>query len=76
MYINIGFGNIMNTEKVSAVVKPDAAPVKRLVQAAKDGGSCIDATCGRKCKSVIITVSGQVILSALLPETIAARANQ
>ena len=59
-----------------SVIRPDAAPVKRMVQNAKDSGSCIDATCGRKCKAVIVMEMGQVVLSALLPETIANRVNQ
>lgn len=71
--INIGFGNVVNTDKVVAVVSPDAAPVKRLVQNAKSIGSLIDATQGRKTKAVIITEGEKVILSAVQPETIAKR---
>lgn len=74
--INIGFGNVVNEDKVVAVIKPEAAPVKRMVQGAKDSGSCVDATCGRKCKSVIVTDNGQLVLSSLLPDTIAGRVNQ
>ena len=74
--INIGFGNVVNVDKVVAVIRPEAAPVKRMVQSAKDMGSCVDATCGRKCKAVIVTQTGQIILSALLPDTIAGRVNQ
>ena len=74
--VNIGFGNIINVGKVVAIIRPEAAPVKRMVQNAKDQGSCIDATCGRKCKAVIVTEQGQIVLSALLPETIANRVNQ
>lgn len=74
--VNIGFGNVINEEKIIAVIKPEAAPVKRMVQGAKDQGSCVDATCGRKCKSVIVTESGQIVLSALLPDTITGRVNQ
>lgn len=73
--INVGFSNACNASKIVSVIKPEAAPIKRMVQSAKDAGSCIDATCGRKCKSVIFTDSGQVILSALLPETIMSRVN-
>ncbi|MBP5159023.1 MAG: DUF370 domain-containing protein [Lachnospiraceae bacterium] len=72
-FINVGFGNIVNASKVVGVIKPEAAPIKRMVQGAKDDGNCIDATCGRKCKSVIFAENGQVILSALLPETIMSR---
>ncbi len=75
MIINIGFGNALNSDKILSIVKPDAAPVKRLVQTAKDNGNCIDATCGRKCKSVVVSDNGYIILTALLPETISVRAN-
>ena len=71
--INIGFGNVVNTDKVVAVVSPDAAPVKRLVQNAKNLGSLIDATQGRKTKAVIVTEGEKIILSALQAETIAKR---
>ena len=72
--INIGFGNIVNTSKIIAIVSPDSAPVKRLVQKAKENGTVIDATQGRKTKSVLVMESSQIVLSALLPETIAGRA--
>ena len=71
--INIGFGNVVNTDKVVAVVSPDAAPIKRMVQSAKESGKSIDATQGRKTKAVIIANSEMLILSALQPETIAKR---
>lgn len=71
--INIGFGNAVNTDKVVAVVSPDAAPVKRLVQNARSLGSLVDATQGRKTKAVIVTESEKLVLSALQPETIAKR---
>lgn len=74
--VNIGFGNVINEQKIIAIIKPEAAPIKRMVQGAKDSGVCIDATCGRKCKSVIVTESGQLVLSALLPDTIMGRVNQ
>ena len=61
--INIGFGNVVNTDKVVAVVSPDAAPIKRMVQSAKESGKSIDATQGRKTKAVIITNSEMLILS-------------
>ena len=63
--MNIGFGNVVNTSKVVAVVSPDAAPVKRIISAAKDNNTAIDATCGKKTKTVIITDSNHVVLSAL-----------
>ncbi len=73
--INIGYGNVVNADKVLAVIRPEAAPVKRMVQAAKDNNNYVDATCGRKCKAVIVSEHGRVVLSALLPETIAGRVN-
>ena len=69
--VNIGFGNAVNADKIVAVVSPEAAPVKRIVQTAKDSGMAIDATCGRKTRSVIICDSGHVVLCALQPETLA-----
>ena len=72
--INIGFGNAVNTDKIVAVVSPDAAPVKRMVQSAKESGKAIDATQGRKTKAVLVMENSQLVLSALLPETIAQRA--
>lgn len=72
--IHIGFGNIVNAAKIIAIVSPDSAPVKRLVQKAKEDGTAIDATQGRKTKSVLIMENSRVVLSALLPETIATRA--
>ncbi|MDD6207211.1 MAG: DUF370 domain-containing protein [Clostridiales bacterium] len=74
--VNIGFGNIANADKIISIISPEAAPVKRLVQAAKDDGTAIDATCGRKTKSVLVMENRSVVLSALLPETIASRINQ
>lgn len=73
MLIHIGFGNIVNTTKIIAIVSPDSAPVKRLVQSAKEKGMAIDATQGRRTKSVLVMENSQVVLSALLPETIAGR---
>jgi hypothetical protein len=75
-FINVGFGNVVNASKIIGIISPDAAPIKRMVQAAKDAGMAIDATCGRKTKAVIVTESGHLVLSALLPETIASRVNQ
>ena len=73
MLIHIGFANIVNTAKIIAIVSPESAPVKRLVQNAKEKGMAIDATQGRKTKSVLVMENSQVVLSALLPETIAGR---
>ena len=72
-FINIGFGNLVNMDKVVAVVCPEAAPVKRLVQKAKEAGSVIDATQGRRTKAVLVTEEDHVILSALQPDTISKR---
>lgn len=74
-FINVGFGNIVNANKIIGVISPEAAPIKRMVQNAKDSGMAIDATCGRKTKAVIVMESGHLMLSALLPETIANRVN-
>ena len=73
-FIHVGFGNIVNTDKVIAVVSPESAPVKRMVQTAKEAGTAVDATQGRKTKAVLVMENGQLVLSALLAETIANRA--
>ena len=73
-FTHIGFGNIVNTDKIVAIVSPDSAPMKRLAQTAREEGNIIDATQGRKTKAVLIAENGNVILSALLPDTIASRA--
>lgn len=73
--INVGFGNIVNVEKIVGIISPEAAPVKRMVQTAKDTGMAIDATCGRRTRAVLVMDSGHLLLSALLPETIANRVN-
>lgn len=74
--INIGFGNLVSGDRLVAVVSPDSAPVKRIVSDAKGRGMLIDATCGRKCKSVLINESNHVILSAVSCETIQNRAEE
>ncbi len=74
-FINIGYGNMVAAERVVTLVSPDSAPVKRLIQDAKDDGRIIDVTCGRKTRAVVITDSEHVILSALQTETIANRLN-
>ncbi len=71
--INIGFGSIVNGEKIIAIVSPDSAPAKRLIQNGKKEGTVIDATHGRKTKACIFMENSQIILSALLPETILER---
>ena len=72
--INIGFGNMVSSGRVLAIVSPDSAPIKRIVQEAKDRSMLVDATYGRKTKAVIIMDTDHVILSAIQPETIAGRA--
>ena len=72
--IHVGFGNIVNAGKIIAIVSPDSAPVRRLVSNAKSDGRTIDATQGRKTKSVIVMENDRIVLSALLPETIRGRA--
>ena len=72
-FINIGYGNIVSSERIIAIVSPDAAPVKRLVQEAKANSSIIDATCGRKTRAVIVCDSGHIVLSALMPDKIMSR---
>ena len=74
--VNIGYGNMIATERLVAVVSPDAAPIRRMIQDARDAGRTIDATCGHKTRAVIVTDSEHVILSPLLPETVAARIDE
>ena len=75
MLVNVGFGNMVNKDRIIAVVSPETAPIKRLVQDAKDGGRAIDVTCGRRTRSVVITDSDHMILSAIQCETISNRIN-
>ena len=74
--INIGFGNFVFPSRLVAVVSPDSAPIKRIVQDAKGKGMLVDATYGRRCKAVLITDTDHIILSAVSPETIANRAEE
>ncbi|MBQ4312180.1 MAG: DUF370 domain-containing protein [Oscillospiraceae bacterium] len=71
--INIGFGNLVNADRIIAAVSPESAPIKRIVQEAKDKQICIDATYGRKTRTVMIADSGHVILSAIAPASVAGR---
>ena len=71
--INIGFGNVVNADKLIAIINPDSAPVKRMIQNAKDMGIAIDATQGRRTKAVIAMENNQLVLSALQPETLTNR---
>lgn len=72
-FINIGYGNMVAAHRIITLTSPDSAPIKRIIQDAKDSGRAIDATCGRKTRAVIITDSDHVILSALQTETVANR---
>ena len=74
--INIGFGNIVSANKIVAIVSPESAPIKRIIQEAKDNKMAVDATLGRRTRAVIIMDSGHVILSAVQPETVASRADK
>ena len=71
--INIGFGNLVSASRLIAIVSPESAPIKRIVQDVREKGLLIDATYGRRTRAVIIMDSGHVILSALQPETVSAR---
>ena len=71
--INIGFGNMVARERIIAVISPDSAPVKRIISDSRERGDLVDATFGRKTRSVIVADSGHVILSALQPDTVTAR---
>ena len=74
--VNIGFGNIIAANKIVAIVSPDSAPIKRMIQEAKDAKTAIDATCGRRTRAVLIMDSGHIILSAVQPETVAGRVDK
>lgn len=74
--INIGFGNMISMSKLVAMVSPDSAPIKRIIQDARDEGRLIDATYGRRTRTVIVMDSGHVILSAVQPETISSRSDK
>lgn len=71
--INIGFGNMVNSERIVAVVSPDSAPIKRIIREAEDKGNLINATYGRRTRAVIVTDSDHIVLSALQTETVASR---
>ena len=71
--INIGFGNMVSAGRIVAIVSPESAPIKRIIQDGKESGRLIDATYGRRTRAVIIADSGHIILSAIQPETVAGR---
>ena len=71
--LNIGFGNMVSANRVMAIISPESSPIKRMVQDARDKGLLIDATYGRKTRAVLVMDSGQIVLSAIQPETVAHR---
>ena len=73
--VNIGYGNMVSSERIITIVSSESAPIKRLIQEARDDGRAIDATYGRKTRAVIIMDSGHIILSSLITETLATRIN-
>lgn len=75
-FVSIGYGNVVNTRKIVSIIGSEAAPTKRMIQNAKDSGMAVDATCGRKTKSVLVMDSGHLILSALLPVTITKKVDE
>ena len=71
--VNIGFGNLVSADRIVTIVRPESAPIKRLVQEAKDAKTAIDATYGRRTRAVLVMDSGHIILSAVQPETVGGR---
>lgn len=71
--INIGFGNVVSVNRIIAIISPESAPIKRIIQEARDKGMLIDATYGRRTRAVVVTDSGHILLSAVQPETVANR---
>ena len=72
-FIGIGFGNVVNRNKIVSMVSTDAAPIKRMIQNARDEGMAVDATCGRRTRTVLVMESGHLVLSALTTDTLTAR---
>lgn len=75
-FINIGYGNIISANRIISIIAPGSAPIKRMVQEARDNSLLIDATSGRKTRAVIIMDTGHIILSAVQPDTVVGRANK
>ena len=71
--LNIGFGNVVSASRIISIINPEAAPIKRMIQEAKDEKPAVDATCGRRTRAVIVMDSGHIVLSALQPETLSGR---
>lgn len=76
MFVNVGFGNFINTNQIISICRADSSPLKRLIAEGRSQGIAVDATQGRKTKTVIVMKGGQLVLSALTPDTIAMRCNQ
>ena len=74
--VGIGFGNMVSSERIVAILSPESAPIKRMIQEVRERGALIDASFGRSTKSVLVMDSGNVILSALPPETVGARLDE
>ncbi len=72
-FLNIGYGNFVSVDKIVAIISPDSAPIKRLIQEAREKGILVDATCGRKTRAVIVTDCERIVLSAMQPETVVNR---
>ncbi|MDY3926542.1 MAG: DUF370 domain-containing protein [Anaerotignum sp.] len=72
-FLNIGYGNVVSANRVIAIISPDSAPVKRIIQDAKEKGTLVDATYGRKTRCVIIMDDGHIVLSPNMPETVGGR---
>ena len=71
--VNIGFGNIVAADRLIAIVSPESAPIRRLIQEAREDGRLVDGTCGRRTRAVVVMDSGHVVLSTIQPETVANR---
>ena len=74
--LNIGFGNMVSANRLIAIISPESAPIKRMIQDAREKGALVDATYGRKTRAVLVMDSGQIVLSAIQPETVAHRVVQ
>ncbi|MFE8700943.1 DUF370 domain-containing protein [Cytobacillus sp. FJAT-54145] len=73
IFVNVGFGNLVQVSKIISILNPDSAPIKRLIQESRDAGILLDATCGRRTRSVVVSESDHIILSAIQSETLYAR---
>ena len=71
--LNVGYGNVVSASRIISIINPEAAPIKGMIQEAKDEKKAIDATCGRRTRAVIVMDSGHIVLSSLQPETLSAR---